>query len=54
MPYLVLALENEVFLFATAPGIDILKIVQQFIRIYSVLIFINTPGPLRKALILSS
>ena len=40
MLYLVLALKNEVFLFATALGIDILKTVQQFIRIYSVSIFI--------------
>ena len=50
MPYLVR------FLFANALGIDILKIVQQFIRIYSVLIFIYMTGddrPLRKALILS-
>ena len=44
MPYLVLVSENEVFLFANALGIDILKIVQQFIRIYSVLIFIYMTG----------
>ena len=51
MPHLVLALENEVFYFPL--GIDILKIVQQFIQIYSVLISIYMTGPLRKALILS-
>jgi len=41
VPYLVLVLS---FLFANALGIDILKIVQQFIRIYSVLIFIYMTG----------
>ena len=41
VPYLVLVLS---FLFANALGIDILEIVQQFIRIYSVLIFIYMTG----------
>ena len=40
------------FFICYCTGYDILKIVQQFIRIYSALIFIYTTGPLRKALIL--